>query len=183
MSSPDHLLRYRGRGQPPPGMHSVRQHERIKQVIAAEGVWFQAVHGDGPSTTYGYTVGLERLGHPEVIVTGMRCPSVCRVLDMMSHPILDHGVRLHAGMVLALGMPVAGVLEVARPSWWLAVASELSTRPVAALQLALSDEDLRLPGTPGYDDRLVQPLLGNPPWTVTGWQSPAPVSIFEPPAA
>lgn len=180
MSSPDRPLRYRGRGQPPPGIHSVRHRQHIKEVIAAEGVWFQAVHGDRPSTTYGYTVGLERLGHPELIVTGMGCPSACSVLDMVSHPILCHGMRLRAGMVLDLGMPVAGVLEVARPSWWLAVAGELSTKPVAALQLALSDEDLRLPGTPGYDDRLVQPLLGNCPWTVPGWQSPAPVSIFDP---
>lgn len=183
MSSPGRPLRYRGRGQPPPGIHSLRQRQHIQQVIAAEGVWIQAVHGDGPWTTYGYTVGLERLGHPELIVTGMGCPSACNVLDMVSHPVLEHGMRLRAGMVLDLGAPLAGLLEVAQPGWWLAIASELSSKAVVALQLALSDEELRLPGTAGYDERFVQPLLGNPAWSVPGWRAPEPVSIFEPPTA
>src|SRR4051794_17100397 len=136
MSSPDRPLRYRGRGQPPPGIHSLRQRQRIKEVIAADGVWIQAVHGDGPATTYGYTVGLGRIGHPELIVTGMGYPSVCNVLDMLSHPIVEHGMRLRAGMVLDLGAPLAGCVEVARPGWWLPIAGELSAKPVTALQLA-----------------------------------------------
>jgi hypothetical protein len=183
MSSPDRPQRYRGRGQPPPGIHSLRQRQHINEIIAAEGVWIQAVHGDGPSTTYGYTVGLNRLGHPELIVTGMGCPSACNVLEMVSHPILEHGMRLRAGMVLDLGAPLAGLVEVARPGWWLAIARDLSPTPVTALQLALSDEELNLPATRQYDDQLVQPLLGNPAWTVPGWQAPEPMSIFHPPAA
>ena len=152
--------------------------------IAAEGVWIQAVHGDGPSTTYGYTVGLNRLDHPELLVTGMGCPSVCNVLDMVTHPVLEHGMRLRAGMVLDLGAPLAGLIEVVRPGWWLTIARELSAQPVRALQLALSDEELRLPGTPGYDLPLAsQPLLGNPIWTVPGWSAPDPVSVFEPPTS
>ena len=184
MSSPDRPLRYRGRGQQPPGIHSVRQREHIQRVIAAEGVWIQAVHGDGPSTTYGYTVGLNRLDHPELLITGMGCPSVCNVLDMVTHPVLEHGMRLRAGMVLDLGAPLAGLIEVVRPGWWLTIARELSAQPVRALQLALSDEELRLPGTPGYDLPLAsQPLLGNPIWTVPGWSAPDPVSVFEPPTS
>lgn len=77
MSSPARPLRYRGRGQPPPGIHTLDQLRTIQHAIATEGVWIQAVHGDGPDTTYGYTVGLTQLGHPELIVTGMGCPSAC----------------------------------------------------------------------------------------------------------
>lgn len=102
---------------------------------------------------------------------------------MVTHPILEHGLRLHAGMVLDLGAPLAGLIEVARPGWWLAIARELSVQPVTALQLALSDEDLRLPGTPGFADDFVQPLLGNPMWTVPGWSSAEPLSIFDPPTS
>lgn len=184
MSSPARPLRYRGRGQPPPGIHTLEQVRTIQRVIASEGVWIQAVQGDGAEPTYGYTVGLNRMGHPELIVTGMDCPSACNVLDMVSHPVLEHGLRLHAGMVLDLGAPLAGLIEVVRPGWWLAIARELSMQPVTALQVALSDEELRLPGTDDFDDYgLDQPLLGNPVWTVPGWVAPNPVSIFDPPAA
>ena len=183
MSSPARPLRYRGRGQPPPGIHTLDQLRAIQRAIAEDGVWLQAVHGDGPETTFGYTVGLSRLNHPELIVTGMGCPSACNVLEMITHPVLEHGLRLRAGMVLDLGAPHAGLIEVARPGWWLAIARELSQQPMTALQVALSDEELRLPGTPEFADNFVQPLLGNPVWTVPGWRSPEPVSIFNPPSA
>lgn len=181
MSSPARPLRYRGRGQPPPGIHSMAQLRNIQRCIESDGLWIQAVHGDEPETTYGYTVGLSEIGQPELVVTGMGCPSVCNVLEMIAHPVLEHGLRLQAGMVLDLGAPLAGLIEVARPGWWLAIARELSQQPVTALQVALSDEELRLPVTPRYDETLVQPLLGNPVWTVPGWRAPDPISIFDPP--
>jgi hypothetical protein len=181
MSSPERPLRYRRAGQPPPGIHSLRQVRRINEVIAQDGFWIQAIHGDGPETTYAYTVGLDRIGHPELIVTGMGCPSACNLLTVVAHPVVEHGMRWSAGMLLDLGAPIAGLIEVARPGWWLAIARELSQSSVSALQIVLSDDELRLPGTPAFDDCFAQPILGNVPWTVPGWQSPEIVAIFQPP--
>ena len=181
MSSPARPLRYRGKGHPPPGIHSLKQRQFIQQVIAADGLWIQAVHGDDETSTYGYTIGLDRVGHPELIVTGLGCPHVCDLLETAAHPIVEHGLRLRPGQLLDFNRVIVGVLEVAQPAHWLAVARDLSTRPITALQLALGDEQNRLPRQRDYDRQFVQPLLGNAAWTMPGWKPPPPTSIYEPP--
>jgi len=177
MSAANRPLRQRRPDDNPPGLESRSHLRAIRAALEDHSLWIQAVDGPTPAHEYGYTIGLQDIGHPELIVTGMTCPDVCDVLGHIAHMILEHGVRLRHGELLDLRVPIAGVVAVAQPSWWLAVARDLTSRSVEALQIVLSDDDLLLPGEDGYDDSLPQPILGNPPWTVPGWQRPEPRRI------
>jgi len=118
---------------------------------------------------FAYTVGLTRLRHPELIVTGLP--------PTTAHGILDNAAQLVlAGRYLIAGDRLGGILT--NPAYQVVIAGPVSTagneayKPVIArriyaqvawsLQVVYPDADDRFPWDPGYN-MTMQPLLAPAP--------------------
>lgn len=132
----------------------------IEQVLAdarakmnEHGVAVISVAGEH---TFSYTVGLTRLRHPELIITGLLSGTAHDVLNNIARLVLD-GRRLATGErlggILGLGYQVviAGpVITAGNEAYKINVAWRVFANPGRPLQVVYPDADSRFPWEPGY---------------------------------
>ena len=121
----------------------------------------QYVESGRPHSPWAYTVGLTRLGHAELVVTGLPVRRATAYLNAVG----DYAVStsaLMAGDTFALGDEVFfDIVEVDHPSLHLRVAVDLLGRHLHALQLVWRDDRGKTPWDKGFrSGRWNQPVLG-----------------------
>ena len=132
----------------------------VVSKIAAYGWFIQVVEKDRWRPGFAYTVGLTPLGHPEMLVTGMKHPDGPRLLNGIAHHQICHDARpLAAGdrQRLTDGMTIE-IADVAEPTVHLVMARALYGSGIRAVQLVYADDRGRWPWEVGF--RGNQPVLG-----------------------
>ena len=132
----------------------------IEDKIATYGWFIQGVEKDRWRPGFAYTVGLTPLGHPELLVTGMKPPVGARLLNDIAHHLVFHdGLPLLAGdrQQLKDGLTLE-VVDVAEPTVHLVMARELYGPGIRAVQLVYADDHGRWPWEVGF--RGSEPVLG-----------------------
>lgn len=132
----------------------------IEDTIAAHGWFVQGVEKDRWRPGFAYTVGLTRVGHPELLVTGMDHRAAVHLLNDIAHHLVWHaapGPVAGDRQLLAYGMAIE-VADVAEPTVHLVMARELYGTDIRAVQLVYADDRGRWPWEVGF--RGNQPVLG-----------------------
>ncbi|WP_104522364.1 DUF4262 domain-containing protein [Blastococcus atacamensis] len=130
---------------------------RLAQVIRRHRVAVQYVAaGEGSGEpSFGYTVGLFGVGHPELVVVGVGYETACGVLNTVADMVLD-GRDLVPGEVVADddGTPVIAIEELPNPGEVLFSANRFYGRPdefsVPAYQLTWALPGGLFPWDAGY---------------------------------
>lgn len=134
--------------------------ELVREKIDSHGVFIQYVEKDRWRPPFAYTVGLREVGHPELLVTGLRAEWGTRFLDTVAHELVHHD-----GAAYVPGQrntwPEGGAVEVvavAEPTVHLLTAVATYGPDVRAVQLVYADDRGRWPWQVGF--RGYQPVLG-----------------------
>ena len=145
----------------------------MRNVMDRCGWAVQGIERDGPHPPWAYTVGLTRLGRPELVVTGMSLHRATHLLnDMAAHALHADNPKLGERIELA-GGPVIQMVQVAEPTAHLHIAAEVFGPRIRALQVVHADDRGHWPWERGY--RGVhggQPVLGLVDPTATAPASP-----------
>jgi hypothetical protein len=142
--------------------------DEIRDVIAEHGVWVGMIEEDDAGPGFAYTIGLQAVGHPEIIVFGLPIASMHRILNRCAEMIREESSRF------ADGSEVSGVLEGYAVRFRAVVAEEsraeylgcacryYEDRTFAVLQCVWPDKAHKFPGEVGAADFLtkLQPLIG-----------------------
>jgi hypothetical protein len=140
----------------------------IAQKIRDQGVFIQFVGGDPESlsTSFGYTVGLFEIGHPELLILGVAPGTASGVLNDVARRVRA-GRALTPGEVLVFDeWPHRVTVELLpNPQAILFVANDFYERTddtsVPAYQLTYDDRSRRFPWDAGYDvPSWIQPRPG-----------------------
>jgi hypothetical protein len=134
--------------------------ELIRGVIDSRGWFVQGVEKDRWRPGFAYTVGLTELGHPELLVTGMKFPDATHLLGAVAHPLAcHHAPEPVAGHhhVVPDG-PMLEFVDVAEPTVHLVMADGMYGPGVRAVQLVYVDDRGHWPWQPGF--RGHQSVLG-----------------------
>lgn len=140
----------------------------VAQTIRKHGVFVQLVGGDGDDVPpeFAYTVGLFRLGHPELVATSLGPQTAHSLLNHLADRIRD-GDNLIPGQLLTFeAWPHRVVVEeLPNPGKILFAANRHYQRPpeasVGAYQLTYDDVGGRFPWDEGYvNDPRLQPRPG-----------------------
>lgn len=132
----------------------------VADKIATYGWFIQGVEKDRWRPGFAYTVGLTPLGHPELLVTGMKPRAAAGLLNGIAHHQVCHdGSALVPGdrQPLRDGMAIE-IVDVAEPTVHLVMARELYGTDIRAVQLVYADDRGRWPWEVGF--RGNQPVLG-----------------------
>src|SRR5215213_202909 len=143
-----------------------RSDQQTTETVRRCGWMIQFVGGQGREPSFGYTVGLHGLGHPELVIFGLPPSDTAGVLNNL-------GERVRGGQNLAEGDLVRfpdwphrlHVLPLVNPAEVLFVANRFYRRPdslsVPGLQLVWDDKEGRFPWEPDFAaPRWLQPLPG-----------------------
>jgi hypothetical protein len=140
----------------------------LAQTIRAHrwAVQYVAEGNEPTEPSFGYTVGLFGMGHPELVAVGLDYELACDLLNTVAGLVLD-GDNLVPGQVLEDddGTPVLTVEELPNPGDVLFSANRFYGRPdefsVPAFQLTWAQDDGLFPWDPGYPrESVVQPRPG-----------------------
>lgn len=146
----------------------------IEAKVEADGIAIQGVAPDDDQPNWSYTVGLTRMGHPEVVVYGLPFGLAGDLLRDLSYAALRSGMRFEPEdrVHRLLGGGHAWLLAVPDPGDDLGVAEVIRDRrdpsaggmPLQVLQLVYPDAANRWPWEAGHDGP-GQRLLAAPPRT------------------
>ena len=141
----------------------------------------QGVERDGIHPPWAYTVGLTRVGQPELVATGLSLRRATRLLNGQAAHLL-HAPAFQPGEQFELaGGPVIQVVQVAEPTAHLETALQMFGPRIRALQLVHADDRDHWPWEPGYRGvRGGQPVLGIPVTSAAAQPgTPAPLDAQE----
>lgn len=79
------------------GMSRKEVNERTDRWIKLYGRAITFVEASGNSRSFGYTIGLTRVGHPEFMVRGLDFEDTCQMLNGFSDSVLAGGERFGQG--------------------------------------------------------------------------------------
>ena len=177
-----------------PGSSRADYLDYMRSVMDRCGWVVQGIERDGPRPPWAYTVGLTRLGRPELLVTGMSLHRATHLLnDMAAHALHADNPKLGERVELTDG-PVIQMIQVAEPTAHLLIAAEVFGPRIRALQVVHADDRGHWPWECGYHGiRGGQPVLGlvdptaaapAPPvtWVVPPTGAAAPADATETPA-
>jgi hypothetical protein len=144
--------------QAEPPKETTAYSDHIAQNIRDHGVFLQFVGGDPEalSTSFGYTVGLFEVGHPELLILGVTPGTASGVLNDVARRVRADRA-LTPGEVLTFdSWPHRVAVEVLpNPQAILFVANDFYERTddlsVPAYQLTYDDRSGRFPWDAGYD--------------------------------
>ena len=164
-----------------PGSSRADYLDYMRSIMDRCGWAVQGIERDGPHPPWAYTVGLTRLGRPELLVTGMSLHRATHLLnDMAAHALHADNPKLGARVELTDG-PVIQMIQVAEPTAHLVIATEMFGPRIRALQVVHADDRGHWPWECGYRGvRGGQPVLGLVDPTAT---APAPPVTWVVPAA
>ena len=132
----------------------------LRSKIDSHG-WAVQYVDDNRRAPYAYTIGLHRIGRPELLVTGVSAHHATWVLNTVARRA-EAGKELVAGNQLWL--PAGArleLVEVTNPGAHMDVAIALEGRGVRAIQLVWADDRRRWPWAADFDGGgRVQPVLG-----------------------
>jgi hypothetical protein len=156
-----------------PGSSRADYLAHMRDVMDRCGWAVQGIERDGPHPPWAYTVGLTRLGRPELVVTGMSLHRVTHLLnDMAAHALHADNPKLGERVELT-GGPVIQMIQVAEPTAHLHIATEIFGPRIQALQVVHADDRGHWPWECGYRGvRGGQPVLGLVDPTATAPASP-----------
>lgn len=134
--------------------------KRMESSIESHGYFIQGVEEDRWRPGFAYTVGLTQIGHPELVVTGMRDQVGMPFLSRVAHFVVDHDVHglLPGDFDVWPGGLTTQTIEVAEPNAHLLMAQRMYGFDIRALQLVYADERGNWPWSLGF--RGDQPVLG-----------------------
>lgn len=133
--------------------------EILRETIRGHGWAVQYVEDD--RAPFGYTIGLQPHGLPELLVTGMAPPLTLRVLNSVAHAMVDGAVYMAGEYINFQNEFLFEVVEVERPDAHLNFAVALWGPNLRALQLVWADDGGRWPWDAGWGPGLCrQPVLG-----------------------
>lgn len=141
--------------------HCSEEHwvENVRSRIPDGGVTVQAVTGPGRPTV-AYTVGLTRLGHAELLVTGVSASVAEGLLGHVAAYVIERSVLL-AGETMEAGPWRLEVVRVPHADVHLPTSVALYGVEVSALQLVWADPHGLWPWDPGHGGGSGgQPVLG-----------------------
>ena len=144
-----------------PGSSRADYLDFMRDIMDRCGWAVQGVERDGPHPPWAYTVGLTRLGRPELVVTGMSLHRATHLLnDMAAHALHADNPKLGERVELT-GGPVIQMVQVAEPTAHLLIATEMFGPRIRALQIVHADDRGHWPWECGYRGvRGGQPVLG-----------------------
>lgn len=165
-----------------PGSSRADYLDHVRDIMDRCGWAVQGVEREGPHPPWAYTVGLTRLGRPELVVTGMSLHRATHLLnDMAAHALHADNPKLGELVELADG-PVIQMVAVAEPTAHLLIATEMFGPRIRALQVVHADDRGQWPWESGYRGvRGGQPVLGLVDPTAT--MPASPVAWVVPPAS
>lgn len=156
-----------------PGSSRADYLDYMRNIMDRCGWAVQGIERDGPHPPWAYTVGLTRLGRPELVVTGMSLHRATHLLnDMAAHSVHADNPKLGERVEL-IGGPVIQMIGVAEPTAHLRIATEMFGPRIRALQVVHADDRGQWPWERGYRGiRGGQPVLGLVDPTATAPASP-----------
>ena len=162
-----------------PGSSRADYLDYMRNIMDRCGWAVQGIERDGPHPPWAYTVGLTRLGRPELVVTGMPLHRATHLLnDMAAHALHADNPKLGERVELT-GGPVIQMIQVAEPTAHLRIAAEMFGPRIRALQVVHTDDRGHWPWEGGYRGvRGGQPVLGlvdpaaTPPASPAAWVVP-----------
>jgi hypothetical protein len=144
-----------------PGSSRADYLDVMRDIMDRCGWAVQGVERDGPHPPWAYTVGLTRLGRPELVVTGMPLHRATHLLNDMATHALHAGNPKPGERVELTGGPVIQMVQVAEPTAHLLIAAEMFGPRIRALQVVHADDRGHWPWECGYRGvRGGQPVLG-----------------------
>lgn len=132
----------------------------MREIVDETGWAIQLVERDRRHAAFAYTIGLEEIGHPELLVTGLPQRAAGELLNTVAHGVAHHGERPVPGERRRVKDRWLEIVEVDVPSAHLLTAVRLVGPDVRALQLVYTDDRSRWPWHVGFRGR--QPVLGSP---------------------
>ncbi|HEY3955130.1 MAG TPA: DUF4262 domain-containing protein [Streptosporangiaceae bacterium] len=165
-----------------PGSSRADYLDYMRNVMDRCGWAVQGIERDGPHPPWAYTVGLTRLGRPELVVTGMSLHRATHLLnDMAAHSLHADNPKLGEQIELT-GGPVIQMIGVAEPTAHLRIATEMFGPRIRALQVVHADDRGHWPWERGYRGvRGGQPVLGLVDPTAT--MPASPIAWVVPPSS
>jgi hypothetical protein len=144
-----------------PGRSRADYLDHMRSTMDRCGWAVQGIERDGPHPPWAYTVGLTRLGRPELVVTGMSLHRATHLLnDMAAHALHADNPKLGERVELT-GGPVIQMVQVTEPTAHLRIATEMFGPRIRALQVVHADDRGHWPWERGYRGvRGGQPVLG-----------------------
>lgn len=149
-----------------------QKNARLTRAIRANGWMVQYVGGEGcqrpgcdcaDETAFAYTIGLFGMGHPELLVLGMRIDPTMELLGDLCEQIRD-GEQLVPGMPVTARCHEVVPEEVPNPGEIVFHANDFYRRPpqfsVPVLQLTYADDRGRFPWDEGCEVAHLQPRPG-----------------------
>ncbi|MGI9164722.1 MAG: DUF4262 domain-containing protein [Mycobacterium sp.] len=117
---------------------------------------------EGEDQPFGYTVGLHRLGLPELMIMGLPPEESACVLRSIAHDMVDDGRDLRPPLHINFqGELFLEVVKVEHPDVHLGAAVALFGPDIRALQLVWTDDHSSWPWDRGWiHGRRRQPVLG-----------------------
>jgi Domain of unknown function (DUF4262) len=155
--------------------------DHMMDLMDTFGWAVQGVEGDGIHPPWAYTLGLTRIGQPELVTTGLSLHRATHLLNGQAGH-LTHAPAFRPGEQFELaGGPVIQIIEVAEPTAHLHIAVELFGPRIRALQLVHADDRGHWPWEAGYRGvQGGQPVLGTVPPSLTP-RAAAPTGDERPP--
>jgi len=119
------------------------------------------VDRDGYRPPYSYTVGLTKIGRPELLITGLTEGRASNILMAVTERVLDAETPSPGAQFRLPGKRPGEIVRVAEPTVHLEVAAELFGGRLTALQLVYADIRGRWPWDRTFrNGRAGQPVLG-----------------------
>ncbi|PYI67473.1 hypothetical protein CVV68_10285 [Arthrobacter livingstonensis] len=134
--------------------------EQNRKRIARYGYTTVLVEGSPGSPPFGYTMGLTKSGHPELLVTGLDARAAQAMLTLFATMVLSGQESFVPGLALLGDECSVYSLEVVHPEDVLIWAHELYGCRMSAIQLVWTDVEGRFPWAPNANPELLQPLHG-----------------------
>jgi hypothetical protein len=134
--------------------------ERNRKRIARYGFTTVLVEGSPGSPPFGYTMGLTKSGHPELLVTGLADGAAQTILSLFATMVLSGRQSFAAGVAWLEVVCAVYLLVVLHPEDILIWAHEMYGRRWSAIQRVWTDDEGRFPWAPNANPELVQPLPG-----------------------
>lgn len=132
----------------------------LRDTVKDHGWAVQFVESD--RRPFAYTIGLHKVGLPELLVTGMQPRTSARLLNSIAHQVVDDGMFLQPAVHIDYQSEfLFEVVEVEHPDVHLKFAVELCGARIRAFQLVWADDHRRWPWDRGWrHGRRRQPVLG-----------------------
>lgn len=145
----------------PPWLRALfdQQNAQMRDTIERRGWAVEYVLGEDDSPAFGYTVGLWRLRHPELVSFGYDCSTTHGLLDRLARQVCD-GARLQAGQDLELAGQPLQLFDIPNPHEVILGSWSFFRDVVPALQVVHADPAGRWPWEPGCTLRGRQPMPG-----------------------